>query len=64
MTLADTKPPQGQAHDAASKKPAVFVDGESGTTGLGIRQRLDQQGDVAVKSIAADKRKDPPPSAR
>ena len=58
MTLADTKRPQGAA-SAGPAKPAVFVDGESGTTGLGIVQRLDQQNDVAVKSIAADKRKDP-----
>jgi len=54
MTLVDTKRPQA----ATVTKPVVFVDGESGTTGLGIRTRLDQQSDVAVKSIALDKRKD------
>jgi N-acetyl-gamma-glutamyl-phosphate reductase len=54
MTLTDTKPhPTG-----ATKKPAIFVDGASGTTGLGIQERLRLQGDVAVKSIAEDKRKD------
>jgi N-acetyl-gamma-glutamyl-phosphate reductase len=39
-------------------KPAVFVDGASGTTGLEIRERLERQSDVAVKSIAEDRRKD------
>jgi N-acetyl-gamma-glutamyl-phosphate reductase len=36
----------------------VFVDGASGTTGLGINERLRLQNDVVVKSIAEDKRKD------
>ena len=59
MTLSDTQRPNGQAltTDAAAK-PAVFVDGASGTTGLGIGERLGLQNDVTVKSIAADKRKD------
>src|ERR1700760_769195 len=56
MTISDV-------HEAptvgATTKPAVFVDGASGTTGLGIQERLRQQGDVALKSIAEDKRKDP-----
>jgi N-acetyl-gamma-glutamyl-phosphate reductase len=54
MTLTDTKP-----HSIGdTKKPTIFVDGASGTTGLGIQERLRQQGDVALKSIAEDKRKD------
>ncbi len=55
MTLTDT---QQSAAVGPSTKPAVFVDGASGTTGLGINERLRLQGDVVVKSIAEDKRKD------
>lgn len=59
MTLTDTKQPKGQAVASGdTTKPSVFVDGASGTTGLGIQERLRQQSDVVVKSIAEDKRKD------
>src|SRR5712671_1635384 len=59
MTVSDTKRPNGQSRTTgAAIKPAVFVDGASGTTGLGIRERLDLQNDVTVKRIAEDKRKD------
>lgn len=58
MTLADTQPKGHSPATGASKRPAVFVDGGSGTTGLEIRERLDRQDDVIVKSIAEDKRKD------
>ena len=56
MTLVDTKPKA--APQASTKTPTIFVDGESGTTGLGIRQRLDQLGDIATRSIAPEQRKD------
>ena len=55
MTLSDTHQPLASGD---STKPAVFVDGASGTTGLEIRERLFQQNDVMVKSIAEDRRKD------
>ena len=55
MSLSDTR----ESHtSSASTKPAVFVDGASGTTGLGINERLRLQNDVAVKAIAEDQRKD------
>ena len=55
MSLSETH----QKTAGAVKKPTVFVDGGSGTTGLGIAERLRLQNDIAVKTIAEDKRKDP-----
>ncbi|MGC2780537.1 MAG: N-acetyl-gamma-glutamyl-phosphate reductase [Bradyrhizobium sp.] len=58
MTVIDSNLPKAQ-HAAGTPTRAVFVDGGSGTTGLGIAERLRHQPDIAVKTIAEDKRKDP-----
>src|ERR1700723_773565 len=60
MTVTDSN--LGDTHQPRSigdtTKPAVFVDGAAGTTGLGIQERLRQQSDVVVKGIAEENRKD------
>jgi len=55
MTLSDTHPPRSISD---TTKPSIFVDGASGTTGLGIQERLSQQSVVVLKNIAEEKRKD------
>src|SRR5690348_4653507 len=43
----------------ASNQPSVFIDGEAGTTGLGIRKRLEMVTDIVLRSLPSAQRKDP-----
>jgi N-acetyl-gamma-glutamyl-phosphate reductase len=40
-------------------RPSVFIDGESGTTGLEIRDHLRALPDLELRSLPADRRRDP-----
>jgi N-acetyl-gamma-glutamyl-phosphate reductase len=51
--------PKPTASPIEAGKPAIFIDGEAGTTGLEIRRLIEAAAPLALKSLPSDQRKNP-----
>src|SRR6202795_1434297 len=59
MAITTLGKPSGGFAGKARTKPAIFIDGEAGTTGIELRDRLKNVAGVEILAVAREKRKDP-----